>query len=85
VNLRQPPEGPGRVQVVGGGPEVAARLRDSPSTSDACLIALSGYGQPQDLKASVRAGFDRHFVKPLDLPQLLDVLGHGPRAGQSLH
>jgi CheY-like chemotaxis protein len=28
------------------------------------LVAVSGYAQPEDLKAAVEAGFDRHIAKP---------------------
>lgn len=34
------------------------------------VIALSGYGQPDDLRDSAAAGFSRHLVKPAD-PQAL--------------
>jgi len=36
-------------------------------------VAVTGWGQPQDLKRSEEAGFDRHLVKPID-PQLLGPL-----------
>jgi CheY-like chemotaxis protein len=42
--------------------------------ADAVLVALSGYGQPQDLAASQAAGFSRHLVKPVDIPYLLALL-----------
>jgi hypothetical protein len=31
------------------------------------LIALSGWGQPQDLERSKEAGFALHLVKPIEL------------------
>ena len=31
------------------------------------VIAISGYGQPKDREAAREAGFDAHFVKPVDL------------------
>lgn len=37
------------------------------------LIALTGYGQPADRRAALAAGFDAHFVKPLD-PARLEAL-----------
>jgi CheY-like chemotaxis protein len=46
------------------GHEVARRLRDLPATSAALLIAMSGYGQPEDRQRSLDAGFDHHLVKP---------------------
>jgi len=39
------------------------------------LIALSGYGSPDDQRLSQQAGFDIHLIKPVDwarLTQLLD-------------
>jgi CheY-like chemotaxis protein len=34
------------------------------------IIAVSGYGQPADRSRSERIGFERHFVKPVDLDEL---------------
>ncbi|ALK34169.1 chemotaxis protein CheB [Burkholderia plantarii] len=52
------------------GYEVAARIRAMPDQADAILIALSGYGRPEDLSRSREAGFDRHLVKPADIARL---------------
>jgi signal transduction histidine kinase len=38
------------------------------------LIALSGYGQAQDLQRSRAAGFDAHLVKPVEPAQLQRIL-----------
>ncbi|MDQ2695971.1 MAG: response regulator [Pseudomonadota bacterium] len=38
------------------------------------LIALTGYGQEQDLRRAREAGFDRHIVKPLEADQLRALL-----------
>jgi len=38
------------------------------------LIALTGYGQPKDREQSRDAGFDRHFVKPVDTDELLETI-----------
>jgi CheY-like chemotaxis protein len=38
------------------------------------LVALTGYGQPQDRETSRAAGFDAHLVKPADAEQLLELL-----------
>ena len=48
------------------GYEVARQLRLSPPTQHALLLALTGYGQKEDRLAASHAGFDRHFVKPVD-------------------
>ena len=34
------------------------------------LFALTGYGQPEDRRKALQAGFDAHLVKPLDFEQL---------------
>ena len=51
------------------GYEVVRRLREGGST--ARIIALTGYGQPQDVHRALEAGFDSHLVKPVELPSLL--------------
>jgi PAS domain S-box-containing protein len=53
------------------GYEVARRIRQSRQGEDVLLIAITGYGQPNDRLRSQEAGFDRHLVKPVDIPQLL--------------
>ena len=60
------------------GYELARRLRQLPTCGAATFIALTGYGQPEDRAKSKTAGFDHHFVKPVDgekLTQLLQQLG----------
>jgi PAS domain S-box-containing protein len=52
------------------GYEVARHLRQSPRTRDATLVALTGYGQASDKDQALRAGFDAHFVKPVDVGAL---------------
>ncbi|HVR61921.1 MAG TPA: ATP-binding protein [Polyangia bacterium] len=37
-------------------------------------IALSGYGGSEDIDRSRAAGFDRHLIKPVDLPKLLQAI-----------
>ena len=56
------------------GYELARRLRANPGTADKVLIALTGYGQAHDRVLSKAAGFDHHFVKPIDNVQLANVL-----------
>jgi CheY-like chemotaxis protein len=48
------------------GYEIARRLRDSVFGEKIRLIAVTGYGQPEDRRAALEAGFDSHIVKPLD-------------------
>ena len=56
------------------GFELARRLRAACATSGATLIALTGYGQPQDREKSKAAGFDHHIEKPVDPDRLLTLL-----------
>jgi PAS domain S-box-containing protein len=53
------------------GFEVARRLRSLPWGASACLIALTGWGQEEDLQRTREAGFDEHLTKPVDPERLL--------------
>ncbi len=52
------------------GFETARRLRALPEMRGATLVALTGYGQPEDRRRALEAGFDRHLVKPASLEAL---------------
>lgn len=56
------------------GYELAVILRAQPQLVGLRLFALTGYGQAEDLRRSSTAGFERHFVKPVALPNLVDAL-----------
>jgi CheY-like chemotaxis protein len=56
------------------GYDLARQLRKVGNCSNTTLIALTGYGQPQDREMSHAAGFDHHFVKPADTQLLIKVL-----------
>lgn len=55
------------------GYQVAARLREIPDFERTHLVALTGYGQEEDRRRSLNAGFDRHLIKPIDLAVLETV------------
>ncbi len=61
------------------GNTLARHLREDPRNRDATLIALTGYGQAQDILQSKEAGFDQHFVKPADPTRLAAVIDSLPR------
>ncbi|MES3002720.1 MAG: ATP-binding protein [Pseudomonadota bacterium] len=65
------------------GHEAARRIRSQEGGQQMLLVALSGWGQEEDLRKSAAAGFDRHFVKPVDLHVLMNVvaLARGTLAG----
>jgi len=52
------------------GYEMAAKLRHSASTRALRLIALTGYGTPEDRRRALNAGFDAHLAKPADVADL---------------
>ena len=56
------------------GLDLARRLRASPEHRGTVLIALTGWGQPADRRATALAGFDRHLVKPVNPDELLRVI-----------
>jgi PAS domain S-box-containing protein len=56
------------------GNELARRLRAQPGGAARLLVAVTGYGQEQDRKETAEAGFDHHFVKPVDGAGLLALL-----------
>lgn len=56
------------------GYEVARRLRAQPATQGLRLVALTGYGTPEDRERALAAGFDEHLAKPIGLPELEALL-----------
>lgn len=55
------------------GYEVAANIRSGLGAVQ--LIALTGYGQAEDIRRTKAAGFDAHLVKPVDFAALARILG----------
>jgi PAS domain S-box-containing protein len=56
------------------GYEVASRLRADRSGQRLRLVAVTGYGQPEDRDRARAAGFDAHVVKPIAPGQLARML-----------
>jgi PAS domain S-box-containing protein len=56
------------------GHVLARRLRAQPATADVALIAVTGYGQKNDEKKALAAGFDYHMTKPVDIKKLTSLL-----------
>jgi CheY-like chemotaxis protein len=52
------------------GYEISRALRQVPELDGLVLIAVTGYGQPEDRSRSREAGFDHHWVKPIDFDEL---------------
>jgi CheY-like chemotaxis protein len=57
------------------GYRVASALRRDARSKDAVLIAVTGYGQDEDRRRAIAAGFDHHLVKPVDLDSLIPLIG----------
>jgi CheY-like chemotaxis protein len=57
------------------GYEVARRAREMiEGQPRPMLIAVTGYGLPEDRRRTFEAGFDGHLVKPVDLAELRALL-----------
>jgi CheY-like chemotaxis protein len=56
------------------GYEVARAIRSRATGADVLLIALTGYGQPDDQRSSREAGFDYHLTKPVAYDKLSELL-----------
>lgn len=63
------------------GYELARQIRRHPECDGVRLVALTGYGQPEDRRRALEAGFDAHLVKPVELEQLTDLF-HQVRAAR---
>ncbi len=57
------------------GYEVARLIRSKNENDAVNLVALTGYGQPQDKELALEAGFNAHLSKPVDLNELTHYLG----------
>jgi signal transduction histidine kinase/ActR/RegA family two-component response regulator len=57
------------------GYELAERLRTQDGADHRLhLVAVTGYGQDSDRERSAHAGFERHFVKPVDFTELANLI-----------
>jgi CheY-like chemotaxis protein len=62
------------------GYEVARRLREQTYQKITVLAALTGWGQEEDRRRALQAGFDYHFVKPIEPDALEQLLALPQRA-----
>lgn len=60
------------------GHEVGILMRQEPWGKAALMVALTGWGESKDRELSAAAGFDHHFVKPIDVDALLALMGNAP-------
>ena len=56
------------------GYELAKQFRELKETSSSKLIAVTGYGQPEDKAKALAAGFDHHMVKPVKMALVLKLI-----------
>jgi two-component system CheB/CheR fusion protein len=66
------------------GYQVAKRIREDPHGRRMLLLALTGYGFPDDSKRSPEDGFDYHLVKPVDPDHLARLLSECADATQGI-
>jgi CheY-like chemotaxis protein len=60
------------------GYALAAKIRALPQSAPMRLVALTGYGQDEDRRRALAAGFDQHLVKPIDIDRLQALLVEDP-------
>jgi signal transduction histidine kinase/ActR/RegA family two-component response regulator len=65
------------------GNEVARRIRSLLGGGEISLIAMTGYGQPEDRRRALQAGFDRYLVKPVDPAVLSQLLSEAAHRGET--
>lgn len=56
------------------GYQVAQQIRSQVWNKRPLLIAITGWGQPEDRRNSAEAGFDKHFTKPVDFETLAQAI-----------
>jgi CheY-like chemotaxis protein len=56
------------------GYEATRRLRETSYGNDIMIVALTGWGQPDDVARSLDAGCTAHLVKPVDFAELERLL-----------
>lgn len=59
------------------GYEVATKVR-SELGAGVVLVAVSGFGMPEDKRKAIEAGFDEHMTKPADVRDIEDMLARFP-------
>jgi CheY-like chemotaxis protein len=65
------------------GYELAAAVRSDHETRHVFLVAVTGYGQPEDRRRALDAGFDEHIVKPVSREALARAMKRAGGRGDS--
>ncbi len=58
------------------GYDVAEEIRRRSELESTFLVALSGFGRPEDKEKSKSAGFDEHLTKPADFDALIQLINN---------
>ena len=61
------------------GYDVAEEVRRHQELESIFLIALSGFGRPEDKEKSKTAGFNEHLTKPTDFDALIELINNYDR------
>ena len=56
------------------GYEIVHAMRDDPRVRDRFIVAVTGWSRTKDIVHAKQAGFDAHFVKPIDLAKIRQIL-----------
>jgi CheY-like chemotaxis protein len=56
------------------GYELASRLREGERTQGMVLVAVTGWGQESDKQRVRSAGYDHHWVKPIEADRAIQLL-----------
>jgi len=60
------------------GYDVCRRIRERTGGGQILIVAMTGWGQPEDRRRTEIAGFDRHLVKPVDPEAVMKLLADQP-------
>jgi PAS domain S-box-containing protein len=61
------------------GYEAARRIRAQRGGDGMLLVAMTGWGQPEDRRRSREAGFDHHMTKPVEFNDVKELLARAAR------
>ena len=64
------------------GYEAASHIRQQPWGKKMVLVALTGWGQEEDKRRAIKAGFDHHLTKPAEPADLAKLLAVVSQASQ---
>jgi signal transduction histidine kinase len=56
------------------GYDACRQLRQQAGGGGRTLVAVTGWGQPQDVQMANEAGFDHHLVKPVEMQELVRLI-----------